>query len=74
MTCPLHTKCNRARNVSACQDEAECLKMLKQWVLLGKQCADKDQHKAKWSDVEGMVEEGVLPSAEALDAEVITEV
>ena len=70
LTCahPNHKNCNRARNVKACSSEEECLRMLKQWALLGRTCASKADHKELWQSVEGMLAAGTLPATEDLDA------
>ena len=75
MTCrhPHHVPCNRTRNISACSNEEECLRMLKQWALFALECPDKASHKKSWQRVETMARDGSLPSTADLDAQAIAD-
>ena len=76
MTCkhPCHGACNKTRAVHLSASESDCIRALKCWAILGKECGDKAAHKAVWEEVMTAARFGDLPSMEQLDRDRIQSV
>ena len=71
---PLHGRernlaCQKKRAFTAAGGREDCLRELRQWVLLGHRCRSYKEHQEAWRQVLEQKAAGTLPSSDALERE-----